>query len=193
MYTDEELALNTAYNQQVAEQLVVVLVETSHPANIGAAARAMKTMGVTKLRLVNPDDFPSARANWLASGATDVLDNAQIFETFDQAIADCNLVIGTSARLRTLPWPNLSPQAVAVEAMQKTRQGNQVALVFGREARGLTNEELRACQIHTMIPSNPDYGILNISQAVQVLCYQMRLSFIQHQNETNLKPQQMCT
>jgi len=163
------------FTQQVNPQIVVILIETSHPANIGSTARAMKTMGLTHLRLVEPNDFPSARAQWLASGANDVLDSATSYETFAAATADCQLVIGTSARMRGLPWPNIAPPEATKMALNYGLSGQKVALVFGREARGLTNEELRDCQVHTMIPSNPDYGVLNIAAAVQVICYELRM------------------
>jgi tRNA (cytidine32/uridine32-2'-O)-methyltransferase len=163
---------------QVSDKLAIVLVETSHPANIGSAARAMKTMGLSQLRLVKPHDFPSARANWLAAGAEDVLRNAVVFNSFDEAVADCQLVIGTSARLRGLPWPHVPPLEAAGAIIRHTETTAQCALVFGREASGLSNEELRACHLHTLIPGNAEYSVLNIAQAVQVLCYEVRTQWL---------------
>ncbi len=157
----------------IANHVAVVLVQTSHPANIGSVARAMKTMGLTDLRLVAPDDFPSARAEWLAAGAEDLLQTARVYDTFEAAIADCQLVIGTSARLRGLPWPHVTPLEAAGTVLNHVEQKSQCALVFGREARGLTNEELRVCNLHTLIPGNPEYSVLNIAQAVQVIAYEL--------------------
>jgi len=166
------------------DHIVVVLVQTSHPANIGSAARAMKTMGLTQLRLVAPDDFPSARADWLAAGAQDILRSAKVYDTFEQSIADCQYVVGTSARLRGLPWPHLPPTEAAGLILSQISQGVQCALVFGREARGLTNDELRACHLHTLIPGNPDYSVLNMAQAVQVMCYELRTQWLLRQMPT---------
>lgn len=167
----------------VAAQIAIVLVQTSHPANIGAAARAMKTMGLTQMRLVAPDDFPSARADWLAAGAEDILRQAKVYASFAEATADCQLVVGTSARLRGLPWPHLPPLEAAGTLLNHASQQARCALVFGREASGLTNEELRACHLHTLIPGNTEYSVLNISQAVQVLCYELRTQWLLQQDE----------
>ncbi len=122
----------------------VVLVNTSHPGNIGAAARAMKNMGLERLYLVAPRDFPAPRAVWRAAGAADVLERAVVVESLADAIADCGLVIGTSARERRIPWPLLEPRECGVRAWEESAQ-HEVALVFGREDRGLTNEELAQC------------------------------------------------
>ena len=162
----------------IADQVAVVLVQTSHPANIGSVARAMKTMGLTQLRLVAPDDFPSARAEWLAAGAEDLLKTAVVYDTFEEAVADCQLVVGTSARLRGLPWPHVAPLEACGAVLSHAELKAQCALVFGREARGLTNEELRVCHLHTLIPGNPEYSVLNISQAVQVLAYELRTQWL---------------
>jgi len=151
----------------------VVMVNTSHPGNIGSAARAMKTMGLTRLCLVDPKEFPSEQANWLASGATDVLESATVVSTLEEAVADCQLVIGTSARLRRIPWPLFEPKKCG-EVVAKESQKSQVALVFGREAMGLSNEELHLCHYHVNIPGNPDYEVLNVAAAVQVICYEVR-------------------
>lgn len=158
----------------------IVLIQTSHPGNIGAAARAMKTMGLTQLYLVSPLYFPHDKAKEMASGATDILDHAVCVATLDEAIADCQLVLGTSARMRTLPWPLLTPRTMAEEVKIVSQQGS-VAILFGREQTGLTNEELHRCHAHVEIPANPDYSSLNIAAAVQVIAYELRLASLDHQ------------
>jgi tRNA (cytidine32/uridine32-2'-O)-methyltransferase len=157
------------------ENIRIVLVNTSHPGNIGAAARAMKTMGLSKLCLVSPKLFPHDKANEMASAAVDVLETAQVVPTLNDAIADCHLVIGTSARTRTIPWPLLTPRECAEKMVSEAKNKN-VALVFGREQTGLTNEELHRCHYHVHIPSNPEYSSLNIASAVQVLAYELRVA-----------------
>ena len=155
--------------------LKVVLVETSHAGNIGSAARAMKTMGFSQLSLVNPQQFPSDEARAMSSGATDVLESAQVVSTLEEAIGDCQWVVGASARSRTLPWPLVHPREMAQHALALPEQ-TQVALVLGRERSGLTNDELARCHCHVNIPANPDYSSLNLAAAVQVLCYELRMS-----------------
>lgn len=152
----------------------VILVETSHPGNIGAVARAMKNMGASKLRLVNPRHFPSAEADARASGATDILAGAEVFETLADALGDARLVLGTSARGRSLDWPVLDPRACAARALPESRLG-PVALVFGRESAGLSNAELAFCHGLIHIPTNPEYSSLNLAMAVQVLLYELRM------------------
>jgi tRNA (cytidine32/uridine32-2'-O)-methyltransferase len=157
----------------------IVLVNTSHPGNIGAAARAMKTMGLSELYLVAPKVFPHVNADEMASSALDVLGQAKIVETMEQAIADCSLVVGTSARSRSIPWPMLSPREFAEKAALQPRDpkaGSKIAVVFGREQSGLTNEELQCCHFHIQIPSNPAYSSLNIAAAVQVIAYELRVA-----------------
>lgn len=152
----------------------IVLVHTSHSGNIGAAARAMKTMGLSRLVLVCPNDFPSDEAYARSSGAQDVLDKALVVEDLDDAIADCGLVIGASARSRSLPWPLVNPREMA-DRVATHPGGSPVALLFGRERSGLTNEELARCHCHVNIPANPDYSSLNLAQAVQVMAYELRM------------------
>ncbi|WP_111412158.1 RNA methyltransferase [Billgrantia lactosivorans] len=150
----------------------IVLVQTYHPGNIGASARAMKTMGLTDLVLVKPRRFPDSEATRLAAGAEDVIDSARVVGSLEEAIADCVQVVGASARLRSLPLPHFDePEAMARELVAHAAD-DPVALVFGRERFGLTNDEIRCCSHQVSIPSNPDYGILNLSQAVQVLAYE---------------------
>lgn len=151
----------------------IVLVETSHPGNIGAAARAMKTMGLERLVLVRPADYPSAEATARASGADDVLAGARVCQSLAEAVADCVLVVGTSARERRLEWPSLTPEACAARLLEAGGRGG-VALVFGREQSGLTNEELAHCQHVVTIDANPAYSSLNLAAAVQLLCYELR-------------------
>ncbi len=165
----------------------IVLVNTSHPGNIGGAARAMKNMGLSRLYLVAPQDFPSDKAVWRSAGATDVLDDAVVVETLDEAIAGCSLVVGTSARERRIPWPLLDPRQCG-ENVWAEAGSHEVAIVFGREDRGLTNEELHKCNYHVHIPANPDYSSLNLATAVQVISYEVRMAYLQAA-EGNTLPQ----
>ncbi|HTF85963.1 MAG TPA: tRNA (cytosine(32)/uridine(32)-2'-O)-methyltransferase TrmJ [Cellvibrio sp.] len=155
----------------------IVLVNTTHPGNIGGTARAMKNMGLKNLYLVEPKEFPSDKAVWRSAGATDVLDNAVVVDTLDEAIAGCGLVVGTSARERRIPWPLLDPRECGESVWQEAGQ-HQVAVVFGREDRGLTNEELHKCNYHVHIPANPEYSSLNLATAVQVVCYEIRMAYL---------------
>ena len=162
----------------------VVLVGTTHPGNIGATARAMKNMGILDLALVEPKEFPSDVATFRSKAAKDILEKASVHTSLEEAISECELVVGTSARGRTVPWPVLNPREAA-EEMHKSSLNGKVAIVFGREDRGLTNEELGLCNFHVHIPSDPEYSSLNLSQAVQILAYEIRLSYLQdlHVNE----------
>lgn len=155
------------------DRIRIVLVQPSLGGNIGAAARAMKTMGLTRLYLVAPEDFPSPDATARAAGADDVLERACVFAGLDEAIADCHLVMGTSARDRRIPWPLLMPD-IAAQRIAEESNDREVALVFGRERTGLTNDELNRCQILVNIPSNPAFSSLNLASAVQVLAYEIR-------------------
>jgi tRNA (cytidine32/uridine32-2'-O)-methyltransferase len=150
----------------------IVLVETTHPGNIGAVARAMKNMKMHNLCLVAPKIFPSADATSRASGADDVLAAATVCETLQEAIADCQLVIGTSARCRTISWPELTPRECA-EKVLIHEPGNKVAILFGRENSGLKNHEMDVCHYLLRIPCNSEYSSLNIAAAVQVVCYEL--------------------
>lgn len=159
------------------DKIRIVLVNTSHTGNIGSAARAMKTMGLSNLYLVDPVSPPDGKSSALAAGAGDVLANATTVATLEEAIADCGLVVGTSARSRTLPWPMLTPRECGDKLVRESAQ-YPVALVFGRENNGLSNEELQLCHFHVCIPANPDYSSLNIAAAVQTLCYEIRVNFL---------------
>lgn len=153
----------------------IVLVNTSHPGNIGSAARAMKNMGLSELYLVNPASFPHPKANELAVSALDILESATVVSTLDEAIADCTLVIGTSARQRTIPWPLVSPREMATKVRQEA-PNSQTAVIFGNEQSGLTNEELHRCHLHMTIPTASQYSSLNLAQAVQVIAYELHLA-----------------
>lgn len=162
---------------QFWDHLRIVLVEPSHPGNVGAVARAMKNMGLRRLCLVNPRDFPSEVATRRASGATDILASATQVATFADAVADCVLVMGASARDRRLPWPMVSPPECAEKADQ-ARELGPVAIVFGREDSGLTNDELQRCHYHMHIPADPAYSSLNLAMAVQVMAYELRKCYL---------------
>ncbi|WP_386687720.1 tRNA (cytosine(32)/uridine(32)-2'-O)-methyltransferase TrmJ [Lonepinella sp. MS14437] len=157
----------------------IVLVETSHSGNIGSAARAMKTMGLSQLYLVSPKYLPDEQSIALAAGADDVVRNAVIVPSFEQAIADCSLVIGTSARLRHLQSSLIEPRQCGELAIEAVKCGQKIAIIFGRERVGLTNEELLKCRYHLTIPANPDYSSLNLAMAVQLICYELRTAFLQ--------------
>ena len=157
----------------------IVLVETSHPGNIGASARAMKTMGLDELVLVAPRDFPSAEATARASGADDVLARARVVGSLSDAIADCGFVAGASARPRRLSWTVVDPRAGAA-ALRTRAEETRVAMVFGPEHSGLTNEDLGRCNQVVNIPANPAYSSLNLAMAVQVLCYELCMVSLEH-------------
>jgi len=151
----------------------IVLIETSHPGNIGAAARAMKNMGLTRLVLVNPKDFPDDKAFRRAASAVDVVSSALVVDTLDEAIQGCQLVLGTSARDRRIPWPMLEPRACGEKVVVEQAAGAEIAIIFGRESSGLKNEELQKCHFHINIPTGEAYSSLNLAMAVQVLCYEL--------------------
>ncbi len=161
---------------KTVDNIRFILVGTTHPGNIGAAARAMKTMGFSNLHLVTPKIYPSAEATARASGADDVLARAVVHETLDSALEGCQQVYGMSARLRHLPVPVVNPRE-AVSHIQQQGEDAQIAIIFGREHSGLTNDELDRCQHLVNIPANPDYSSLNLASAVQVLAYELKMSF----------------
>ncbi len=152
-----------------------VLCETSHPGNIGAAARAIKTMGFSELVLVDPQDFPSAEADARASGAVDVLARARVVSNLQEAVADCGMVYGTSARRRKMRWPELNPRECAQQSLE-TLSGSPVAIVFGTERSGLSNEQMDLCNALVYIPANPDYSSLNLASAVQLIAYELHFA-----------------
>ena len=154
----------------------IVLVAPSHPGNIGAAARAMKTMGLADLALVRPERFPDPQAEWRAAAAVDVLRRATVCESLAAAVAGCSLVAAASARRRHVPWPWATAADFARQVADRPAPAaaRPVAVLFGREASGLTNAELEACQLHVEIPAHPAYPSLNLAMAVQVVCYELR-------------------
>ena len=155
------------------EQIRVVLCRPSHPGNIGAAARAMKTMGLSDLRLVAPARFPAPEAQWMATNALDVLERSRLHSSVEEAIQDCVAAFALSARGRE--W---SPQVLDVRsaAMRAVALAGPVAFVFGNEAAGLTNEEMFACQYLVHIPASREFSSLNLAQAVQVVAYELHMS-----------------
>lgn len=155
------------------DHIRIVLVETSHPGNIGASARAMKTMGFARLHLVRPKLFPHADVTARAAGADDILAIAKVYETLAEAIKDCTVVYATSARLRTLSSLVITPQNAAKEIFKNANTQSPVAIVFGRENSGLTNEELDSCNKMIMIPTNDNFSSLNLASAVQIICYEL--------------------
>ena len=160
------------YGIPMLERIRIVLVNTYHPGNIGSAARAMKVMGLTRLYLVTPVQFPHVDANTMAAGAEDILDNVVICQTLEEAIGDCEHIIATSARPRTRQALAMTPPECAT-FVQGTSRGEETAVVFGRERSGLTTEEYELCNKHVFIPANPDYSILNMASAVQIIAYEL--------------------
>lgn len=161
------------------QEVRIVLVGTTHPGNIGATARAMKNMGLSELRLVQPKLFPHAEASARASGADDILAMATVYDRLDEAIQDCALVLGTSARARSIHWPELSIREGARRCIEQAPTGG-AALVFGREKAGLSNDELDRCHFLTRIPCNPHFSSLNLAASVQVLSYELRMAIEEH-------------
>ena len=159
----------------------IVMVQTFHPGNIGAAARAMKTMGLSDLVLVSPLDYPHDQATAMAAGATDVLEGARVVQTLDEAIEDCQLVLATSARTRSHPWPIKEVRDAAPQIIQEAQTG-KVAIMFGPERMGLHNKHLRKAHLHMDIPGNENYPVLNIAAAIQVICYEC---FMSHRQPIN--------
>lgn len=157
-------------------QIRIVMVETTHPGNIGAAARVMKNMGLTQLVLVQPKHFPDDEASARAAGASDVLAQAHVVSSLAEALAPCAYVFGASARLRSVQWPQSGPRELGAQVVQRVRDGQQVAIVLGRESSGLSNAELDLCHALVHVPTNPDYGSLNVASAVQLLCYEVRMA-----------------
>jgi len=158
--------------RELLDQVRIVLVEPSHPGNIGGAARALKTMGLSELAVVRPQRFPDPQAQWRAAGAQDVLQRTIIYDSVADAIADRQWIVGTSTRQRRIPWPLMVADAVAEDLVSKL-VNTRVAILFGRENSGLTNDELQLCHCHLQIPANPEYPSLNLAMAVQIVCYEL--------------------
>lgn len=161
-----------------AERIRIVLVGTQHPGNIGSAARAIKTMGLARLVLVAPQKPLDVDAHALAAGADDVLASAPVHASLAEAVADCRLVLGCTARSRRIALDQLLPRDAARRAVAEAGGGAEVALVFGRERTGLDNDELQLCHAAVHIPANPEYSSLNLAAAVQVLAYELRLAML---------------
>ena len=155
------------------ELVQIVLVETSHPGNIGSVARAMKNMGLSRLVLINPKKFPHDEATALAGNAGDVLKVAKVFGSIQEAVQNSKIIFATSARERTIEWPVASVKDAAQEINQLVAENIEVSILFGREDRGLTNEELQLSNKHLIIPAHPDYPVLNIAMSTQVVCYEL--------------------
>ena len=151
----------------------IVLVDTIHPGNIGSVARAMKTMGLQRLSLVNPRVFPSGESTALAGNATDVLENANIFDSIKDAIKDSTFVYATSARDRSIQWPIMNAEQAANDICNEVNSKKEVSIVFGKEDRGLTNEELELANKLIEIPANPKYPVLNLAMSAQIICYEI--------------------
>ena len=183
--------MSASTSSSLLDNVRIVLVNTSDCRNMGSAARAMKTMGLSQLILVDPQEMPNGQAQALSAGASDVLANAKVVATLEEAIAECGLAVGTSARSRTLPWPMLEPRGCGVKLVDEAKNF-PVALVFGRESSGLTNDELQLCHFHVQIPANPEYSSLNLAMAVQTLSYEVRTSYLlaQEQDYKKSKPVQ---
>ena len=177
------------------EKIRVVLVNTSHPGNIGGAARAMKNMGLKSLVLVDPEKYPHRDANSRAAGADDILEGARVVATLEEALQGCSVVLGTSARDRRIPWPLLDPREAAERCLQTYQADHEaeVALVFGREYAGLTNGELQRCQYHIHIPSDPEFSSLNLATAVQVLTYEVRMARLKETQQPTHMPEVEAT
>lgn len=161
----------------VLNNIRIVLVHTTHPGNIGGVARAMKNMGLKQLYLVKPKKFPDEEAVFRSGHALDILEQAVVTETLDEALKNSGLIIGTSARERKIPWPLMNPRESALEAVREAAI-HPVSIIFGREDRGLTNEELQKCHFHLNIPTGEEYASLNLAAAVQVVCYELRMTAV---------------
>lgn len=155
------------------KQVKIILIETSNSGNIGSVLRAMKTMGFKNLCLINPKKFPSDEVKALAANAKDMIDDVVVVDTLDKALSDIDFVVGTSSRIRKVPWPNEPLNTVAPQINKIIERKTNVGILFGREDRGLTNDELQRCNLHMHIPANEEYPVLNLAMAVQVVCYQI--------------------
>lgn len=166
----------------------IILSHPSHPGNIGSTARAMKTMGFHNLVLINPKEFPSPTATALSAGATDVLDKAQVCSSLEEGLIGCEFIVALSARERSLAWPLVSPRLgmAKIQSILERTSGD-VAVLFGTESSGLSNEELNVAHLHIHIPSNPEYSSLNLAQAVQLVAYELRLMILDAQGHIDCK------
>ena len=161
----------------------IVLVDTIHPGNIGSVARAMKTMGLSRLSLVNPRIFPSGDANALSGNATDVLENANTYSSINEAIKDSTFVYATSSRDRSIQWPILNASSAAEKICNEVNSDKEISIIFGKEDRGLTNTELEYANNLIEIPANPEYPVLNLAMSAQIICYEI----FKFSNNNNVK------
>jgi tRNA/rRNA methyltransferase len=178
--------------QTIFQNIRIVLCQTSHPGNIGSTARAMKTMGLSRLYLVRPKHFPDGEAKSLAVNAADLLDSAVVTQTLEEAIADCHFVVGVSGKERSLSQQVMTVREAAKE-VNLTATHHQVALVFGTEMSGLSNAEADRCHVLATIPANPDYTSLNLAQAVQIMCYELRMAITTGELHYQEKPAELAT
>ena len=171
----------------IKDKFDFILVEPSHPGNIGATARAIKNMGFTNLSLINPKDFPNDDAFYRAKGAKDILENIKIYEDLSDALKDATLIFGTSARTRTIPWPTKTSSELSIVLKKALESGNaKVCFVFGREISGLSNEELQMCDYHIKIPTDEDFSSINLSHAVQIISYISKMELDTFDRPTNI-------
>ena len=161
----------------------IVLVDTIHPGNIGSVARAIKTMGLSRLSLVNPRNFPSGDANALSGNATDVLENANTYSSIKEAIKDSTFVYATSSRDRSIQWPILNASSAAEKICNEVNSDKEISIIFGKEDRGLTNTELEYANNLIEIPANPEYPVLNLAMSAQIICYEI----FKFSNNNNVK------
>lgn len=177
---------------QIFNHIRIVLCQTSHPGNIGSTARAMKTMGLSRLYLVRPKHFPDGEAKSLAVNAADLLDTAVVTKTLEEAIADCQFVIGVSGKQRSLSQQVITVREAAAE-VKNIATHQEVALVFGTEMSGLSNEEADRCHMLATIPANPEYTSLNLAQAVQIMCYELRMAITTGELHYQEKPAELAS
>lgn len=177
---------------QIFNHIRIVLCQTSHPGNIGSTARAMKTMGLSRLYLVRPKHFPDGEANSLAVNAADLLDTAVVTQTLEEALADCQFVIGVSGKQRSLSQQVITVREAAAE-VKNIAAYQEVALVFGTEMSGLSNEEADRCHMLATIPANPEYTSLNLAQAVQIMCYELRMAITTGELHYQEKPAELAS
>jgi TrmH family RNA methyltransferase len=165
-----------------------ILVEPSHPGNIGATARAIKNMGFKNLSLINPKNFPNDDAFYRAKGAKDILENIQIYEDLSAALDKSTLIFGTSARTRTIPWPTKNSSELSSILKKALESSNaKISFLFGREISGLTNEELQMCDYHIKIPTDEDFSSINLSHSVQIISYVLKMELDIFDSATNAK------
>ena len=169
----------------LGSQVKIILIETTNSGNIGSALRAMKTMGFSKLVLVNPKNFPSDEALAMSANAADLLDSVKVVTSLDEALEDTNFVVATSSRMRRVPWPCESLEEASPKII-KHSDTSEIAIMFGREDRGLTNDELQRSNLHLSIPANPEYPVLNLAMSVQVVCYQLYLDKVLQTNASQV-------